>query len=62
LADPRNDDAKSALAEVYRRLGRGQENGTWRNFYLTGALELTRGVVHGDEVNTAAMATALTVE
>ena len=27
----------TALADVYERLGYGAENGTWRNFYLTGA-------------------------
>jgi alkyl sulfatase BDS1-like metallo-beta-lactamase superfamily hydrolase len=35
--------AKELLAAVYDRLGHGAENGTWRNFYLMGALELRRG-------------------
>ncbi|WP_242910711.1 alkyl sulfatase dimerization domain-containing protein [Actinomadura terrae] len=44
FADPGNTDARTGLAEVYRRLGEGAECGTWRNFYLTGALELREGV------------------
>ena len=35
--------AKDALADVYEQLGYGAENGTWRNFYLIGALELREG-------------------
>ncbi|MDX6739151.1 alkyl/aryl-sulfatase [Actinocorallia sp. A-T 12471] len=44
FADPSNAEAKRALADVYQRLGEGAENGTWRNFYLTGAMELREGV------------------
>ncbi|MBA9002752.1 alkyl/aryl-sulfatase [Thermomonospora cellulosilytica] len=44
FADPDNADAKTSLAEVYQRLGEGAECGTWRNFYLTGAMELRQGV------------------
>ncbi|MGR3868826.1 alkyl/aryl-sulfatase [Streptomyces graminifolii] len=43
FADPDNKHARNALADVYDRLGQGAENGTWRNFYLTGALELRQG-------------------
>ncbi|MFH9725138.1 alkyl/aryl-sulfatase [Streptomyces sp. NPDC017254] len=43
FADPQNSEAKSALAGVYEALGHGAENGTWRNFYLTGAKELRDG-------------------
>jgi alkyl sulfatase BDS1-like metallo-beta-lactamase superfamily hydrolase len=43
FADPDNTDAKDTLARVYERLGHGSENGTWRNFYLTAAIELRRG-------------------
>lgn len=39
-ADQNNDQARSELASVYRKLGYGAENGVWRNFYLTGAREL----------------------
>jgi len=63
FADPTDTAAKNALAEVYQRLGYGAENATWRNFYLTGALELR----HGDKPPAlgdlgAGLASALTVE
>ncbi|MGW2303115.1 alkyl/aryl-sulfatase [Streptomyces sp. NPDC001809] len=44
FADPGNADAKQTLAGVYDTLGQGAENGTWRNFYLTSAMELRHGV------------------
>lgn len=43
FADPGNTDAQQTLAGVYDKLGRGAENGTWRNFYLTAAMELRQG-------------------
>ncbi|MEO3876617.1 alkyl sulfatase dimerization domain-containing protein [Nonomuraea sp. B12E4] len=45
FADEGNKEARDLLAEVYTRLGHGAENGTWRNFYLMGALELADGIV-----------------
>jgi alkyl sulfatase BDS1-like metallo-beta-lactamase superfamily hydrolase len=45
FADEGNKEARDLLAEVYTRLGHGAENATWRNFYLTGALELADGIV-----------------
>lgn len=63
FADPSDTAAKNALADVYEKLGYGAENGTWRNFYLTGALELREGdklPAIGDLG--AGMASALTVE
>jgi alkyl sulfatase BDS1-like metallo-beta-lactamase superfamily hydrolase len=64
FADPTNSEAKSELAAVYRRLGYGAENGTWRNFFLTGAQELSDGinVSSTTSVSSAGMAGALTVE
>ena len=41
FADPGDSAARGLLAQVYTRLGHGAENATWRNFYLTGAHELT---------------------
>lgn len=38
--DPTHTKSKIALAGVFTKLGYGTENGTWRNFYLTGAREL----------------------
>lgn len=63
FAAPDSTAAKALLADVYERLGFGAENGTWRNFYLTGAQELRQGVGAGAESFSAAgMARALTVE
>jgi alkyl sulfatase BDS1-like metallo-beta-lactamase superfamily hydrolase len=64
FADPANRDAKNELADVYQRLGYGAENGTWRNFFLTGAQELRDGVdvSPANAVSSAGMAGALTVE
>ena len=45
FAEPTNADAKTELASVYTQLGYLCENGTWRNFYLTGAQELQSGPV-----------------
>ncbi|MER7539667.1 alkyl sulfatase dimerization domain-containing protein [Streptomyces sp. NPDC097704] len=42
--DPKDDRAKRQLAALYTRLGQAVENAVWRNFYLTGAQELTHGV------------------
>jgi alkyl sulfatase BDS1-like metallo-beta-lactamase superfamily hydrolase len=64
FADPdQAAEAKSLLADVYERLGFGAESGTWRNFYLTGALELRRGLgASAAPVSSAGMAGALTIE
>ncbi|WP_432752184.1 alkyl/aryl-sulfatase [Streptomyces sp. JL2001] len=40
FAAPANTEARELLASTYERLAHAQENGTWRNFYLTGAQEL----------------------
>lgn len=45
FAEPGNEDAKTLLAKVYRQLAYQSESGSWRNFYLTGAQELTQGVL-----------------
>ena len=44
FAEPAHEDAKGALADVFDRLAYGAENATWRNFYLTGAMELRTGI------------------
>ncbi|RAQ55339.1 beta-lactamase domain-containing protein [Aspergillus flavus] len=41
--NPDNKDACNKLADVYEQLGYGAENGTWRNFYISGATELRSG-------------------
>jgi len=44
FADPDNEAAKGLLADTYEQLGYQAENGTWRDFYLSGAKELRDGV------------------
>lgn len=42
-ADPKNQDARNLCADALEQLGYQAESGTWRNAYLTGALELRKG-------------------
>jgi alkyl sulfatase BDS1-like metallo-beta-lactamase superfamily hydrolase len=44
FADPKNQAARELQADALEQLGYQAENGTWRNFYLTGAKELRNGV------------------
>ncbi|MEU1282494.1 alkyl sulfatase dimerization domain-containing protein [Streptomyces sp. NPDC005805] len=53
FADPENAGARELQADALEQLGYGSENGTWRNFFLTGALELRRGAVGTPVVATA---------
>ncbi|MFI0420752.1 alkyl/aryl-sulfatase [Spongiactinospora sp. 9N601] len=63
FADEHDRQAREMLAEVYTRLGQGAENGTWRNFYLVGALELTGDVVPANlDTTSPEMIAALTIE
>lgn len=43
FADSGNAAAKSLYADTLEQLGYGSENGTWRNFFLSGAKELREG-------------------
>ncbi|MCD0447348.1 MBL fold metallo-hydrolase [Glycomyces sp. A-F 0318] len=43
FAEPGHRAARELLADAYEQLGYGTENGTWRNFYLSGATELREG-------------------
>lgn len=45
FADADNTEARALQADALEQLGYGSENGTWRNFFLTGALELREGSV-----------------
>jgi alkyl sulfatase BDS1-like metallo-beta-lactamase superfamily hydrolase len=45
FADPDNTEARKLQADALEQLGYGSENGTWRNVYLMGALELRHGSV-----------------
>jgi alkyl sulfatase BDS1-like metallo-beta-lactamase superfamily hydrolase len=44
LADPGNKPARELQADTLEQLGYQSESGPWRNFYLTGAMELRNGV------------------
>lgn len=43
FAEPNHVAAREVLADTYEQLGYGSENGTWRDFYLSGATELRDG-------------------
>lgn len=63
-AEPDNKNAKSLLADTLEQLGYQSENGTWRNFYLTGAKELREGV-HPEQMlspNSPDMVSAMPME
>ena len=63
FADDTRAQARADLADVYRRLGHGAENGPWRNFFLMGAKELTEGESPMLlDTSNPEMAMALTVE
>jgi alkyl sulfatase BDS1-like metallo-beta-lactamase superfamily hydrolase len=40
---PKHEKAKEMLAQSFEKLGFAAESSAWRNFYLTGALELRQG-------------------
>ncbi|WP_338703997.1 alkyl sulfatase dimerization domain-containing protein (plasmid) [Streptomyces sp. Q6] len=43
FAQPDHAAARELLADTFEQLGYGAENGTWRNFYLSGTTELREG-------------------
>jgi alkyl sulfatase BDS1-like metallo-beta-lactamase superfamily hydrolase len=47
MAYPENIQAKNLLADSLEQMGYQAESGPWRNFYLTGALELRQGTPPG---------------
>ena len=44
FAEPDNQDARNLQADAFEQLGYQAESGPWRNFYLTGAMELRTGI------------------
>jgi len=44
FAEPDNRDARELTADALEQMGYQAESGPWRNFYLTGAMELRQGV------------------
>ncbi|MEU6854103.1 alkyl sulfatase dimerization domain-containing protein [Actinacidiphila alni] len=61
FAAPESTEAKELLARTFEQLAHGAENATWRNCYLTGALELREGVQR-TTLTSGGMAGALSVE
>ncbi|MGW2084209.1 alkyl/aryl-sulfatase [Streptomyces sp. NPDC001880] len=63
FADPDHAEARALQADALEQLGYGSENGTWRNFFLMGALELRHGKV-GTPIDTASpdLLAALTLD
>lgn len=53
FADPQNRDARALQANALEQLGYQSESGPWRNFHLSGALELREGVKDLPTPNTA---------
>jgi alkyl sulfatase BDS1-like metallo-beta-lactamase superfamily hydrolase len=43
FAEPTHTAARELLADTFEQLGYGSENGTWRNFFLSGTTELRDG-------------------
>lgn len=44
-SDPDNTAARELQADIFEQLGYQAESGSWRNIYLTGAMELRHGIV-----------------
>ncbi|MEA2009747.1 MAG: alkyl sulfatase dimerization domain-containing protein [Actinomycetota bacterium] len=53
FAEPDNHEAKQLQADTFEQLGYQAENGTWRDFYLSGAKELRDGVMVAPAPGTA---------
>lgn len=47
MADPGHEGARALLADALEQLGYQAESGPWRNFFLSGALELREGLAAG---------------
>jgi linear primary-alkylsulfatase len=63
LAEPDHIQARALLADTYEQLGYQAESGPWRNFYLSGALELRHGLPAGSKAQlTEGMAKGIPLE
>ena len=62
FADPANQSARGLQADALEQLGYQSESATWRNAYLTGAMELRDGVPQLGPVPVSPMAGAMGVE
>lgn len=55
FAQPDHQAARELQADILEQMGYQSEAGTWRDMYLTGALELRGGMVKGAAISTASM-------
>ena len=63
MADPEQQAARALLADALEQLGYQAEAAPWRNFYLSGALELREGLPAGSAWSTSAgMVAAIPLE
>ena len=62
FAEPNNDAAKALQADALEQLGYQAESGPWRNFYLTGAMELRQGTPDLGPARISGFLGALSVE
>ncbi|KAE9379553.1 Metallo-hydrolase/oxidoreductase [Stipitochalara longipes BDJ] len=62
FADQESAAAREALQPVLTKLGYANENATWRNFFLTGAKELTQPIVANKTAVSAGALMALSIE
>jgi alkyl sulfatase BDS1-like metallo-beta-lactamase superfamily hydrolase len=62
FADQENTAAREALQSVLTKLGYATENGTWRNFFLSGARELTQPIEASKNKVSAGALKALSIE
>jgi alkyl sulfatase BDS1-like metallo-beta-lactamase superfamily hydrolase len=62
FADQENTAAREALKSVLTKLGYASENATWRNFFLSGARELTQSIDPPKNAVSAGALTALSIE
>ncbi|WP_367137377.1 MULTISPECIES: alkyl/aryl-sulfatase [Streptomyces] len=56
------DKAKQLQARTFTQLGYGAENGTWRNFYLTGAQEVISGPQKASDHGAADLVRSMTLD
>jgi len=53
MSDPEHVQARALLADALEQLGYQSESAPWRNFYLSGALELRQGLPDGSSFTTS---------
>ncbi len=55
FADPENKEARELQADALEQLGYAAESPIWRNFYLTGAMELREGIPKMPRLNVGSL-------